>query len=112
MVEMGICRKGVRVKKYTVYITPEAFSEIKNIPGNIKQRVRQAIRELAENPRPSRRKMLNVPNFENELWRLRLDSWRILYAIAEADMVVDVVGGRKRPPYDYGDLEQLIKILQ
>jgi len=56
--------------------------------------------------------MLNVPDFENELWRLRLDSWRILYAIAEADMVVGVVAVRKRPPYDYGDLERLIKNLQ
>lgn len=100
------------MKQYTVYITPETFREIKNLPGNIRQRVRQAIIELAENPRPSRSKMLNVPDFENELWRLRLDSWRILYAIAEADLVVDVVAVRKRPPYDYGDLERLIKNLQ
>ncbi|MBC6478239.1 MAG: type II toxin-antitoxin system RelE/ParE family toxin [Hormoscilla sp. GM7CHS1pb] len=100
------------MKRYTVYITPETFSEIKNLPGNIRQRVRQEIIKLAENPRPSCSKMLNVPNFENELWRLRLDSWRILYAIAEVDMVVDVVAVRKRPPYDYGDLERLINNLR
>ena len=41
--------------------------------------------------------------------RLRLDRWRIVYAITEADEVVDVLAVRKRPPYDYGDLESLLK---
>jgi mRNA interferase RelE/StbE len=37
-----------------------------------------------------------------------LDKWRILYAITEADKLVDVLAVRKRPPYDYGDLQQLL----
>jgi mRNA interferase RelE/StbE len=33
----------------------------------------------------------------------------VLYAITEADKSVDVLAIRKRPPYDYGDLEELIE---
>lgn len=100
------------MRRYTVYVTPEAFREIKELPGNIRQRVRQAIRDLAENPHPPGSKILNVPNFEQELYRLRLDNWRIVYAITEVDNAIDVFAVRKRPPYDYGDLEALLEDLE
>ncbi|AFZ10077.1 plasmid stabilization system [Oscillatoria nigro-viridis PCC 7112] len=95
------------MSNYTVYIRPQAFQEIKSLPGNIRQRVRQAIRELAENPRPPQSKQLDV-SFELDLWRLRIDNWRIVYAITEADKIVDVFTVRKRPPYNYEDLEKLL----
>jgi len=63
---------------------------------------------LAENPRPPGSKRLDAPGLEPELYRLRLDRWRVIYAITERDRVVDVLTVRKRPPYDYGDLENLI----
>ena len=44
-----------------------------------------------------------------ELDRFRLDKWRIVYAVTEADLSVDVLAVRKRPPYDYGDLEKLLR---
>ncbi len=94
---------------YTVYITPDTFQKIKNLPANIRQRVRKTIRDFADNPRPSDSKMLEVPNFEAELRRLRLDNWRIVYAITEADKIVDVLTVRKRPPYDYEDLKTLLE---
>jgi len=31
-----------------------------------------------------------------------------VYGITDEDKVVDVLAVRKRPPYDYGDLEELI----
>lgn len=55
-------------------------------------------------------KML-AADVEAELWRLRLDNWRILYAIDESQGIVDVLAVRKRPPYDYGDLEELLEDL-
>jgi mRNA interferase RelE/StbE len=39
---------------------------------------------------------------------MRLDQWRIVYAITDSELTVDVLAVRKRPPYDYGDLEDLI----
>lgn len=97
---------------YTVYVIPRTWQEMKNLPGNIRQRVKQTVEALADNPRPSKSKMLDVPNLELELRRLRLDRWRIVYAITEADKIIDVLTVRKRPPYDYGDLEELLQELQ
>lgn len=37
-----------------------------------------------------------------------MDKWRVVYTITEAEQVVDVLAVRKRPPYDYGDLEALL----
>ncbi len=99
------------MSRYSVYIIPDTFKEIKNLPGNIRQRVRKSISELADNPRPHNSKQLNISDFEEELWRLRLDNWRIVYVITEADKIVDVIAVRKRPPYDYGDLLVLLEHL-
>jgi mRNA interferase RelE/StbE len=67
---------------------------------------------LSDNPRPSQSKRLDLPEVEAELWRLRLDNWRILYAVDESEQIVDVFAVRKRPPYDYSDLEKLLEELE
>jgi mRNA interferase RelE/StbE len=97
------------VSRYRVYVTPAAWKEIKHLPGQVRQRVRKAVEALAENPRPGKSKALDLPGLPAEVRRLRLDRWRIVYAFTEADSVVDVLAVRKRPPYDYGDLESLLK---
>jgi mRNA interferase RelE/StbE len=100
------------VSRYTVYVIPPAWQEIKNLPGNLRQRVKRAIDALAENPHPSKSKKLDISDladFEAELYRLRLDRWRIVYAITESEKTIDVLAVRKRPPYDYKDLEKLIE---
>ena len=97
---------------YKVYVTPACFKEIKSLPGHIRQKVRKAISDLADNPRPSQSRVLSLPDIEAELRRLRLGKWRALYAIVEADKAVDVFAVRKRPPYDYGDLEELIEDIE
>ena len=94
---------------YTIYVIPNTWKEIKELPGNVRQRVKRAIDRLADDPRPSQSKMLKVPDVEYELRRLRLDRWRIVYAITEVEKYVDVLAVRKRPPYDYGDLEALLE---
>lgn len=96
------------MKRYTVYVIPDAWQEIKDLPGHMRQRVRRAVDALAENPRPAKSKQLDVPDLKPELYRLRLDRWRIVYAITEEHSLVDVLAVRKRPPYDYDDLEDLI----
>jgi mRNA interferase RelE/StbE len=97
------------VSRYKLYVTPSAWKEVKTLPGQVRQRVRKAVAALAENPRPPKSKALAVPGLHAEVRRLRLDRWRIVDAITEADAVVDVLAVRKRPPYDYGDLEALLK---
>jgi mRNA interferase RelE/StbE len=99
------------VSRYKVYTTPRALKETKDLPGHMRQRVKRAVRALADNPRPSNSEDLDVPDFEHEVRRLKLDKWRVVYAITEADNAVDVLAVRKRPPYDYGDLEALLREL-
>jgi mRNA interferase RelE/StbE len=95
------------MSQYSVYVVPDEFRAIKKLPGNVRHRVRSAIDELADNPRPRHGKRLDDPDVKElacEVWRLRIDNWRIVYLITEAEKVIDVVAVRKRPPYDYGDL--------
>ena len=43
-----------------------------------------------------------------ELRRLRIERWRVVYMIDEEWELVTVLAVRKRPPYDYEDLEELL----
>ncbi len=93
---------------YTVYVLPDAWQELKQLPGSVRQRVKREVDGLAKEPRPPQSRLLRVPGFAAELRRLRLERWRIVYAISEVDRAVDVLAVRKRPPYDYGDLAELL----
>lgn len=103
------------MSEYRVYIAPSAHREVKDLPGHVRQRVKRAISDLEDNPRPPGSKALDLPAVEPPLevpWevrRLRIDKWRILYAVTEAEKLIDVLAVRKRPPYDYGDLGQLLE---
>ena len=96
------------MSQYTVYVAPHALREIRALPGHMRQRVRRTVDALASNPHPPKSRKLDVPELGPELFRIRLDRWRIVYAVTEEDRIVDVLAVRRRPPYDYGDLEALI----
>jgi len=99
------------VTRYTVYVTPGALREIRRLPGHMRQRVRRAISDLRDDARPTASSALSVSAEPWELRRVRLDRWRILYGVVEDEGIVDVLAVRRRPPYDYGDLQQLIEDL-
>jgi len=99
------------MSQYSVHVVPDEFQAIKKLPGNVRHRIKRAIDDLAENPRPPESKRLDLGDAEeaeNEIWRLRVANWRIVYLITETEKTIDVVAVRKRPPYDYGDLAQLL----
>ena len=96
------------MSRYTVYVIPRAWQEIKDLPGHMRQRVRRAVDGLADDPHPPKSRRLRTERVTPELYRLRLDRWRIVYGITQEDEAVDVLAVRKRPPYDYDDLEELI----
>ena len=74
----------------------------------MRQRVRTAISDLRDDARPPSSNVLSVSVEPWELRRVRLDRWRILYGVVEDEGIVDVLAVRRRPPYDYGDIQQLI----
>ena len=96
------------MKRYTVYVTPAAWKEIRKLPGHVRQRIRRTVDDLADESRPDNSRELQIENLSYELRRLRIDRWRIVYAVTESDGIVDVLAIRKRPPYDYGDLAELL----
>lgn len=96
---------------YRVWVHPQVLDGAKTTPGNVRQRIKQAMLALGANPRPSGSKTLDWPPEAFEPRRLRIGDWRIIYAVNDAEQWVEVLAVRKRPPYDYGDLADLLKRL-
>jgi mRNA-degrading endonuclease RelE of RelBE toxin-antitoxin system len=96
------------MSRYTVYVVPQAWNELQVLPGHVPQRIRRAISALADTPRPNNSKALTLLDITVEVRRIRLDRWRIIYIVTDQEQAIDVVAVRKRPPYDYGDIAQLL----
>src|SRR3954449_9301335 len=100
---------------YRVEVTAEACSEVRSLPGNMRQRVLQLLRALEQQPRPSNSRMLETVKAGielspgTELRRVRLDAWRVIYVVEDDAARVSVLALRKRPPYQYDDLDQLVQ---
>lgn len=98
---------------YRVYLTGSAHDARRALPGHVRQRIAAAIDALHDEPRPIRSRPLSttgidVPD-ELEIRRVRLDRWRIVYAIHDRENWVVVLAIRRRPPYDYEDLDTLVR---
>lgn len=95
---------------YRVWIKDEAKAEATALPGHVKQRVRHAILQLGEDPRPpASLAMRAAANAALEVRRLRLDRWRIIYVVDEKWREVGVLAIRRRPPYAYEDIDDLLR---
>jgi len=101
---------------YRVEVDREITRGIRKLPGNVRQRVLRALQDLRENPRPANSRTLDVAKAGvelaagAELRRIRLEAWRIVYLVEEADYLISVLAVRKRPPYQYEDLEDLVRV--
>jgi mRNA interferase RelE/StbE len=94
---------------YRAWIDPEALAEARAAPGHVRQRLKRAMKDLARDPRPADSKTLDWPPESFEPRRLKIGNWRIIYAVDDAAGWVWVLAVRKRPPYDYGDLADLLR---
>lgn len=100
---------------YRVEVSHEVRQEIRQLPGNVRQRIFRTLQELAQEPRPYSSKSLDVNKLDitlelgADLRRIRLDRWRVIYLIEEDVQVVSVLAIRKRPPYQYEDLSDLLQ---
>jgi mRNA interferase RelE/StbE len=103
-----------------VFLEPKVHDQRRELPGTVRQRLRRVIDGLGSDPRPHNSQELdlaklgesvNVPRGV-ELRRLRIEHWRIVYVVDENWEVVIVLTIRRRPPYDYEDLRDIIAGLQ
>ena len=79
--------------KYAVTLSRQAVKELETINEPFYSRIKEAILNLADNPRPASCKKLT----ERDGWRIRIGNYRVIYEIFDADLVVDMiaVGHRK-----------------
>ena len=100
---------------YQVEVSEQVRKEIRRLPGNVRQRVIRALRSLEQEPHPHNSRSLDTTKAGielepgMELSRIRIASWRVLYLVEEEWKLVSVLAIRKRPPYQYDDLDELVE---
>jgi len=73
---------------YSIQIKKSAIKEIEAIPSFYIKKIINAIEKLSENPKPDGCKKI-VGSKEN-MWRIRIEDYRIIYVIDENLKIVDV----------------------
>lgn len=83
--------------KYQIKILSKARRSIKKLPKSVQENIKIAVRNLAENPRPNNVKKLSG---SDNLYRLRLGDYRIIYQIKDYILlIVIVMAGHRREIY-------------
>lgn len=78
---------------YVITFARSARKELEALPSKISQRIFGKITLLAAAPRPPGVKKLHG---EDNLWRIRVGDYRIIYEINDASRVVDIAVIRHR----------------
>lgn len=101
---------------YDLLIEPQVHEARKQLPGNVRQQIKRVMDSLAVNPRPAQSEAMDVTGLDVpsdvEVRRLKLIPWRLIYAVNDVLRWVWVLALRRRPPYDYSDLPELISKLK
>ena len=83
--------------KYTVRMEARALKTLDRLPADLYGRMMRRLAALQETPRPVGVEKLAGP--EN-LYRVRVSDWRIVYAIRDRELVVIVIRiGHRREVY-------------
>ncbi|MDI6774895.1 MAG: type II toxin-antitoxin system RelE/ParE family toxin [Verrucomicrobiota bacterium] len=83
--------------KHTVRMDSRARKTLDRLPGDMYGRVIRKLDALEENPRPFGVEKLAGPE---DLYRVRVGDWRIVYAIRDRELVVIVIRiGHRREVY-------------
>jgi mRNA interferase RelE/StbE len=82
------------MSSYTVVLTKSAEKELHKLPSRVINRLISLLKSLEINPRPAGCKKLKG---HKNLWRVRSGDYRIIYAIEDIILLVDVreIGNRK-----------------
>jgi mRNA interferase RelE/StbE len=79
--------------KYTLTFARSARKELESLDAAVVSRMFPRIEALAKNPRPRNCHKLRG---ERNLWRIRIGDYRVVYAIYEKDLLVDIIAVRHR----------------
>ena len=82
---------------YAVRLDMRTRKALDRLPGDLYGRLIRKLEALQENPRPMGAEKLAGPE---DLYRVRVGDWRIVYAIRDRDLVVIVIRiGHRRDVY-------------
>jgi len=86
---------------YTVRLKQQARRDLKKIPKSDLRAIARRIDALAQNPRPEGAKKLTDTN---NLYRIRVGDYRIIYQIHAREVLVLVIRIRRRDEFTYRGL--------
>ena len=73
---------------YTVVLSPVARKQLLKLPSVTAKRIEKAIAALTDNPRPKGAKKLKGAD---DLYRIRMGNYRVIYQVQDRALVVLVV---------------------
>ncbi len=83
--------------RYEVVVTPAAGRDLRKLPAQARDALLLRLRSLRDEPRPADAKKLSS---SQNLWRIRMDEYRLLYQIRdEALLVLAVRAGHRKDVY-------------
>jgi mRNA interferase RelE/StbE len=86
------------MNRYTVVISQTAEKELYRLPSNVVEKIVVVLKSLQDNPRPVGCKKLKG---YKDLWRIRVGNYRIIYAVNDVVLLVDVRDlGHRKDIYD------------
>ena len=74
---------------YRIELTPRAERDFKSLDGSVRGRIARRIESLGKNPYPQGIKKIEG---EEELYRLRVGDYRILYQVKRSILLVLILG--------------------
>lgn len=84
-------------RRYALEFRPAALRQLRKLPRDALQRIRAATEGLCVEPRPEGAAKLAGTQ---DLWRIRVGDYRVVYVIADDVLVVTVVrAGHRREVY-------------
>lgn len=81
---------------YAIVFHSHTQRDLDAIPDDIWSKIDKAILGLAQNPRPPGVKKLN-----KNLFRIRIGSWRVIYAVADKELKVMILRVARRNEKTY-----------
>jgi mRNA interferase RelE/StbE len=84
--------------KYTLYITPAAYRQLKKLESDVQMMIRQKLDGMCDDPRSNAFDVKKLHGREG--YRLRVGDYRVIYLLNNNQLIVKVIAvGHRREIY-------------
>ena len=92
-----------RLKRYQKRVR----RQLRDLPHRIRDEVPQLILDLQHDPYPPGSELLR--DQYQDIYKIKIDGWRIFYRVDEQDRTIDIVSVKRRTPNTYTSLFSLLR---